>query len=77
MKTAKVFKNGQSQAVRLPMEFRVNGSEVYIKKMGNSILLIPMQTSPWDSLIQGVEEFSSDFMPSRNQPPAQEREDLF
>lgn len=77
MKTAKIFKNGHSQAVRLPVEFRVNGSEVYIKKMGNSILLIPMHISPWDSLIQGVEEFSNDFMSFRNQPPTQEREDLF
>jgi len=32
MKTAKLFKNGQSQAVRLPKEFRMVGNEVYIKK---------------------------------------------
>lgn len=32
MKTAKIFKNGQSQAVRLPKEFRFNDSEVFIKK---------------------------------------------
>jgi len=31
MKTAKLFKNGQSQAVRLPKEFRMTGDEVYIK----------------------------------------------
>jgi virulence-associated protein VagC len=30
MKTAKLFKNGQSQAVRLPKEFRMTGSEVYM-----------------------------------------------
>ena len=34
MKTAKLFKNGQSQAVRLPKEFRMTGTEVYIKKQG-------------------------------------------
>ena len=37
MKTAKLFKNGQSQAVRLPKEFRMSGSEVYIKKQGEAI----------------------------------------
>lgn len=77
MKTAKIFKNGQSQAVRLPMEFRIDGSEVFIKKMGNSIVLIPMQTNPWESLLKGIEQFSDDFMPNRSQPPTQNRENLF
>jgi antitoxin VapB len=38
MKTAKLFKNRQSQAVRLPKEFRIRGSEVYIKKQGDVIV---------------------------------------
>jgi antitoxin VapB len=77
MKTAKIFKNGQSQAVRLPMEFRIDGSEVYIKKMGNAIVLIPMQNNPWDSLIEGISQFSDDFMPRRTQPPTQDRGNIF
>jgi antitoxin VapB len=45
MKTAKLFKNGQSQAVRLPKEFRMTGSEVYIKKQGEAIVLLPKEKS--------------------------------
>lgn len=41
MKTAKLFQNGQSQAVRLPKEFRFDDSEVFIKKTGNIVQLIP------------------------------------
>lgn len=77
MKTAKIFKNGQSQAVRLPMEFRIEGSEVFIKKMGKSIVLIPMQNNPWEPLLRSIDEFSDDFMPNRTQPITQNREDLF
>lgn len=45
--TAKLFKNGRSQAVRLPKEFRFKGSEVKIRKEGNRIILEPMETSDW------------------------------
>lgn len=77
MKIAKIFKNGQSQAVRLPMEFRIDGSEVFIKKMGSSIVLIPMKHNPWDSLLTGINQFSDDFMLNRTQSPTQDRENLF
>lgn len=76
MQTAKVFKNGQSQAVRLPKEFRVNGSQVYIKKQGNLIILIP-QDAVWDSLVESLEEFSDDcFRQPRIQPACEIREDF-
>lgn len=77
MKTAKIFQNGQSQAVRIPKEFRLTGSEVFIKKQGDSILLIPMGDNPWQPLLDSLHQFSDDFMPSRNQPKQQDREDLF
>ncbi|EQD60535.1 virulence-associated protein, partial [mine drainage metagenome] len=41
MKTAKIFKHGNSQAVRLPKEFRFAGDEVQIKRSGASVLLLP------------------------------------
>ena len=44
MKTAKVFKQGNSQAVRLPKEFRVVETELLIKKSGDSIVLTPKKT---------------------------------
>ena len=41
MHTAKLFTNGKSQAVRLPQEFKFSGAEVYIKRIGCNVLLIP------------------------------------
>ena len=39
MKTAKVFRSGNSQAVRLPKEFRLKGKEVEVFRRGNEIVL--------------------------------------
>ena len=41
MDSAKLFYNGRSQAVRLPKEFRFEGEEVYIKKIGSAVVLMP------------------------------------
>ena len=41
MKTAKVFKHGNSQAVRLPKEFRFDDDEVLIKRSAGGVLLLP------------------------------------
>ena len=76
MKTAKLFMNGRSQAIRLPKEYRFKGNEVYIKKVGDMVILIPYH-APWETLIDSLVMFSDDFMETRNQPELQEREDLF
>jgi antitoxin VapB len=76
MPTAKLFRNGQSQAVRLPKAFRLPGSEVYIKKVGNAIVLIPLD-HPWDTLLSSLTQFSEDFMRERDQPALQPRDDAF
>ncbi len=76
MDRAKLFQNGRSQAVRLPKNFRLPGTEVYVKWMGNAVVLIPIERS-WDTLFDSVPKFTGDFMENRNQPPMQEREDLF
>jgi len=69
-----LFMNGQSQAVRIPKEFRMNGKKVYIKRSGNCIMLIPIE-DPWQSLLNAVGKFSDDFMKEgRNQPLPQERD---
>lgn len=74
METAKLFKNGSSQAVRLPKAFRIHGNEVKIFKKGNQIILEPMGTT-WDPLFESLNEFPEDFMPDgRNQPAMQNRE---
>jgi len=77
MKTAKLFKNGQSQAVRLPKEFRMAGTEVYIKKHGEAIVLIPKESS-WTLLFESLNHFEKDFKIERNQPGEnQKREPMF
>lgn len=73
MKTAKLFKNGQSQAVRLPKEFRFDDDHVLIKKSGNVVILIPAKGS-WETLIKSLDKFSPDFMLGRRQPKTQKRE---
>lgn len=73
MKTAKIFQNGQSQAVRLPKEFRFDDTEVYIKKNGNIVTLIP-RTDSWEILFGSLEKFSDDFMSERIQPELDKRE---
>lgn len=75
MKTAKVFKNGQSQAVRLPKEFRFDEDYVFVKKSGNAVILIPAKHS-WETLFDSLKKFSNDFMSDRKQPKVQVREDL-
>jgi len=75
VKTAKIFQNGQSQAVRLPKEFRFNDTEVFIKKSGNVVTLIP-RTDSWDTLFGSLKKFSSDFMSERVQPAMDKRENF-
>ena len=67
MNTAKLFKNGKSQAVRLPKQFKFQGNEVYIKRIGRNVILIP-EDDPWESLISSLNDFSDDFMAKREQP---------
>ncbi len=73
MKTAKLFQTGRSQAVRLPKEFRFDGTQVYIKKMGQAVVLLPEAYS-WDILFDACEEFSEDYMVARNEPKIQLRQ---
>jgi antitoxin VapB len=76
--TAKLFQNGQSQAVRLPKEFRFeNLKEVFIKKINGMVVLIPKSDKTvWDTMFDNLDNFSDDFMQTRTEPK-QEREDLF
>ena len=74
--TAKLFRNGQSQAVRLPKEYRFEGEQVYIKRDGDAVILLPYRPG-WDVLFASIEQFSDDFMADREQPGIQEREDPF
>lgn len=75
MKTAKLFKNGQSQAVRLPKEFRFDGDGVFIQRLGEYVMLVPKH-DPWRSMFEATRQFSDDFMTERDQGVQVEREAL-
>jgi antitoxin VapB len=72
MHTARVFQNGRSQAIRLPKAFRVDTTEVYLKRTAEGFLVIPRD--PWEIFLEGVRELSDDFMAGgREQPAVQDR----
>lgn len=73
MKTAKLFRNGQSQAVRLPKEFRFQGDSVYIQHVGDYVVLVPRQ-DPWKSMLEAASRFTDDFMATREQGEQPDRE---
>lgn len=76
MEVAKLFANGQSQAVRLPKEYRFEGNEVYIKKVGNTVMLFPKEQA-WETFLNGLDSFTDDFMAAeRNQGIQETRESL-
>lgn len=76
MDSAKLFQNGRSQAIRLPKEYRFPGKQVYLKRVGNAVLVLP-ESGSWDSLRKSLSMFTEDFMENRDQPPMQEREEMF
>jgi len=74
MMTAKLFENGRSQAIRLPKEYRFDGSEVSINKIGCVVILMPQQDK-WAGFMQSFEMFSNDFMSNgREENSVQDRE---
>ena len=73
MQTAKLFINSRSQAVRLPKDFRFSGNDVYIKKIGKMVVLLPKE-DPWSSLVNSLDQFTEDFMNDRNEPIQDSRE---
>jgi antitoxin VapB len=62
--TTKLFKNGQSQAVRIPKQFQFVGTdEVVIQRQGNAVIITPKRKS-WTSFAD-VDKADADFMVSR------------
>lgn len=77
----KIFNNGNSQAVRLPKEFRFEGKEIILRKVANGVLLMSQDKNIWKNWFDNLEEFSEDFtkiLDSREiNQNTQKREDLF
>ena len=79
--TAKLFRNGRSQAVRLPKEFRFEGNEVRIRRMGESVVLEPMGPSSKASDWKWLDEWRKRVDPEifaglEYQPEPQERPEV-
>jgi len=75
---AKLFRNGRSQAVRLPREFRFEGSQVRVRRVAEGVLLEPLigDTTEWFAELDGLRE--GDLLlgkgKERNQPLTPRRE---
>ena len=74
MQTARIFNNGNSQAVRLPKEYRFSDDEVIIKKVGSAVLLIPKRysASELEALLSEVGTLDI----KRDQPKGQQERDF-
>jgi antitoxin VapB len=63
------------QEISLPLDMHINDSKVYIKKVGETLYVIPFH-NPWQSLIDGANAFTQDFMDKRIQPNTDLRDTL-
>ncbi|MGX9726655.1 MAG: type II toxin-antitoxin system VapB family antitoxin [Candidatus Electronema sp. VV] len=59
MHTAKLFVNGRSQAVRLPRGFNFKGTDVFIQKVGDSVILFP-KDKVWETFLSGLNRFTDE-----------------
>ena len=67
---AKLFLHGRSQAVRLPKEFRFEGTEVYVRRVGDEVVLSSKAKASMQSLVEALDDFEPGFELVREQPPA-------
>ena len=77
MESAKLFKNGRSQAVRLPKAYRFEGNEVYVKKVAGGVLLLSKKQSLWDLWEKNLLKYDTPFMMERKQPIQQQERESF
>jgi antitoxin VapB len=76
MPTAKLFRNGRSQAVRLPVNFRFEGSEVYVRRdPATGDVILSRRPESWEDFfdLTGTLDIPEDFMADRKDAPAQKR----
>ena len=78
--TAKLFKHGRSQAVRLPKDFRMPGTEVRVRRIGRGVLLEPIDV-PYDvkAWFAKIDEYLNEpfMVDGRQQPPMSSQRKLF
>ena len=72
-RTAKIFMNNRSQAVRLPKEFQFKTREVFIRKEGDEVIL-SARPKYWSEILPSMPVASKDFMQGVEDPPPEERD---
>lgn len=73
---AKLFHHGGSQAVRLPKEFRFQGTQVHVRRVGQDVVLSEFPARDADALIDALDAFDHSAPMRREQPDEQHRRDL-
>jgi len=76
METAQLVRRGRSQAVTLPEGYGFEGDTVFIKRVGDAVVLMPKEDT-WSVLFDSLDRFSEDFMEHREQPIVGKRDSLF
>jgi antitoxin VapB len=76
METIRITNDSNGQKIILPPEYKLQGKEVFIKKIGKDIIVFTKKGG-WKSLTDSLSKFSEDFMKERIQPEIEQREKLF
>jgi antitoxin VapB len=71
-RTAKVFMNNRSQAVRLPKDFQFSTAEVFIRRQGDEVIL-SARPKDWSAYLASSPAASEEFMEGVENLPVQER----
>lgn len=75
IRTAKLFRNGKNQAVRLPREFEMNVREVLIHREGDKLILSP-KPDTWQNYFDSAQTLSDDFPDDISELSFEDREEL-
>lgn len=73
MNVAKLFNHGGSQAVRLPKEFRFEGTEVHVRRVGNEVVLSARPPGDFQAMLDALGAFEPGIRLQREQPESQVR----
>ena len=73
MNVAKLFTHGGSQAVRLPKEFRFEGTEVHVRRVGNDVVLSAQPLAGIGAMLDALDCFDPGVRLEREQPEPQVR----
>lgn len=74
--TAKIFRNGRNQAIRIPIELSFDADQVTLTKRGNALIVRPKPTAGWDRFFDDSSlVLPEDFEPGEDSPPPER--DLF